>query len=189
MPMQTARPAPKKKAKPMGMRSTAPRMQGPISGGAGGGFTQQPGPGVSAPMAPMGPPPMMGPPQRGPMPMPPSAAQRPAPPMMGAPMRPGPPMGMPPQGRPFQGGGFAPPGQPPAGGPPMGPPPMMDAGMARNMAGFGGGRFGVKPGMNSIGAPPLANSPAPGQMPQKQMPDLQALQQMMAARGGGQPQF
>jgi len=118
------KPAAKKKV--MGMRSTQPRMQGPISGGAGGGFAQQPGPGMSGGRLPIlpgmnpnayadgpaGGKPFQGggfaPPGRGPMPLPPSAAPRP---------------GMPPMGnypRPGAGGGFAPPGLPPAGGPGMG---------------------------------------------------------------------
>jgi len=203
--MKAPAPKAKKKARPMGMRSTAPRMQGPISGGAGGGFTQQPGPGMSAPPQAAQLPFMAGgAPTRGPMPLPPSAAQRPAPPMMAPPMMPGGPMA----GQlPFNpgGGGFQRPQSPT--GPPMGPPPMMGGGFGGPPRGIppgagGMGRFGAGPNMmGSIGPPPVegAGAPvAPGDgipiNPQRTdfsgLPASAALQRAKAARmGGGQPQF
>jgi hypothetical protein len=195
----------------MGMGSVRPRMQGPISGGAGGG------------MAPQGP--MRGgaswaPPSRGPMPLPPSAAPRPgqlpAPPMMpggGNFTRPqppaGPPMGMPP---PMMGGGFAPPRGIPGGEMPgdMGMPGVPDFANRMQVQRAAGvfdkpqpmgpdpraaalaqiqGRMGAMPNkqamMGSIGQPPpVANSPAPGRV----MPDLgganDRMRQLLAARGG-----
>jgi len=52
------------------------------------------------------------------------------------------------------------------------------------------GAMPQKPMMNSIGAPPMANSPAPGGMPQgRQMPDMGRLQQLLASARGSQPQF
>jgi hypothetical protein len=125
------------KKPPMGMGSVKPQMQGPISGGAGGGRAapswMPPPPG--SPGAPQlnlqpfvggpsqGRPAM---PSRGSMPLPPSAAPRPAPGGWAGKAMPQMPFG----------GAIQRP-QPPAGGAPMAPPPMMGGGDPIDR--FGGG--------------------------------------------------
>jgi len=164
--MTAAPSAGKAKRRSMGMGSVRPQMQGPISGGAGGG---------------------MAPPSRGSMPLPPSAAPRPIMPGQGRPSFGGggfaPPM-MP------GGGNFTRP-QPPAGGPMM-PPPMMGGGIEAPQPivdrGFPqrGQMPGMPPMMGSIAQPAPQGMPPQGLPPGRQAPDMQArLQQLMAARGGG----